>query len=784
MKTVIQTRYPWAIAAFCVSLVGSAPAATIDEALKLPDLWENKVLNENVAPHWLPDGQGFWYQRQTADGKGEFVLIQAGNAQRKTAATREALDLPPPPSRSTSKEGVWTTGFSPKDTLPIQVTFVNQWRTDLDLVWLDSHGLRIRKGTLKKGERVTKDTTKDARWWFFDAETKKSVSLMVMNEDGEEILIDGKPPIASSVRVKGLSPDKQGMVSFKGNRVSLLHQKTQEKVEIECELPAKASFMGTVSWSPDSQSFMVPSVVDVQRRKLTIVESSPKDSVQPKLTVVDYFKAGDTLPKPVPVLFRMSDKKGIVIDDKLFPNPYTTKSELSVRWAPDGSEFYFDYNQRGHQLFRVIAVDAQTGKVRTVVEETSKTFIDYARKTSQNWLHKTGELLWMSERSGWAHLWLYDVKSGKVKQQMTSGEWVVRKVLRVDEEKRQVWFMASGLQPAEDPYQQHLCRVNFDGTGFVQLTQGDGDHRVLFAPNNRWFIDTYSRADAAPISELRSSRDGSLVCVLEEADATALLATGWQMPERFVAKGRDGKTDIHGVIFKPSHLDPTKKYPVIESVYAGPPSASSPKKFGLYSKQRQLAELGFIVVQADGMGTNHRGKVFHDVCWKNFKDAGFPDRIAWIKAAAQKRPWMDLSRVGITGGSAGGGNAMRALLDYHDFYHAAFADSGAHDNRMNMIWWNESFMGWPVDESYVRSSNVADAAKLKGHLFLTTGELDTNVDPASTMQVVGALQKAGKTFEFMPIIGGGHCAALESSSSYGLRMRMQFFIKHLLSERP
>jgi dipeptidyl aminopeptidase/acylaminoacyl peptidase len=256
------------------------------------------------------------------------------------------------------------------------------------------------------------------------------------------------------------------------------------------------------------------------------------------------------------------------------------------------------------------------------------------------------------------------------------------------------------------------------------------------------------------------------------------------MPERFVAKGRDGKTDIHGILIKPSHFDPTKKYPVVEQVYAGPPRASSPKAFSLLAKQRQLAELGFIVVQADGMGTNHRGKAFHDVCWKNFKDAGFPDRIAWIKAAAKSRPWMDLSRVGIMGGSAGGANAMRALLDHHDFYHVAFADSGAHDNRMNMIWWNESFMGWPVDESYVRSSNVADAAKLKGHLFLTTGELDINVDPASTMQVVGALQKAGKTFEFMPIIGGGHCAASELDSTYGLRMRMEFLSKHLLRSPP
>ncbi len=782
MNMILLNRARCAFALLGTLLAGSAPALTIEEALALPKQWEKKVLNETVAPHWLPDGRSFWYQRQTADGQGECVWIQAGTAERKTAATREEMDLPPPPTRRSAKDGVWTTGPSPKDTLPLKVTFVNEWKEDLELFWFDPYGKRISKGTLKVGEKVTKDTARDARWWFEDTKTKRAVTIMVMNEDGEEIIIDGKPPAEVIGQAKTVSPDKQWSVSYKGNGVSLRHLKTKQRVEIECELAAGATFMGTVRWSPDSRSFVVPAVVDVERRKLTIVESSPKDSVQPRLKVLDYFKAGDVLPKAVPVLVRVSDKSAVVVADDLFPNAYTTKSDLPIRWAADGHEFYFDYNQRGHQLYRIIAVNVETGQPRTVVEERSDTFIDYAGKTSQHWLHKTGELLWMSERDGWAHLWLYDVAAGKVKQQVTQGAWVVRKVLRVEEAQRQVWFMASGLQPAEDPYQQHLCRVNLDGSGFIQLTKGDGDHRVLFSPDKTWFIDTYSRADAEPISELRRCEDGSKVCDLEKADASALLATGWQMPERFVAKGRDGRTDIHGVILKPSHFDPAKKYPVVEEVYAGPPRASSPKTFGLLAKQRQIAELGFIVVQADGMGTNHRGRAFHEVCWKNFKDAGFPDRIAWIKAAAQSRPWMDLTRVGIYGGSAGGGNAMRALLDYHDFYKVAYADSGAHDNRMNMIWWNESFMGWPVDESYVRNSNVIDAARLQGRLFLTTGELDSNVDPASTAQVVGALQKAGKSFDYMPIIGGEHCAG--GKSEYGQRLRMEFLIRYLLPNQP
>jgi dipeptidyl aminopeptidase/acylaminoacyl peptidase len=382
----------------------------------------------------------------------------------------------------------------------------------------------------------------------------------------------------------------------------------------------------------------------------------------------------------------------------------------------------------------------------------------------------------MSERDGWCHLYLYDAKTGQVKKQITQGAWPVREVLHVDDAKRVIWFLASGLSKREDPYHLHLCRVNFDGSGFLQLTQGDGNHHIEFSPQRDFFTDSYSRADQPPVHELRHSRDGSIVCELEKADASKLLAAGWTMPERFVAKGRDGKTDIHGILIKPSHFDPAKKYPVIEDIYAGPHSAFAPKDFGRLLTHHILAELGFIIVKLDGMGTNHRGKAFHDICWKNIKDAGFPDRTAWIKAAAQARPWMDLTRVGIYGGSAGGQNAMRALLDHHDFYHVAVADCGCHDNRMDKIWWNEQWMGWPVDESYTRSSNKDDAHKLQGHLLLIVGELDTNVDPATTTQVVGALQKAGKTFDFMPIIGAGHGAA---ETPYGSRLRMEFLVRHL-----
>jgi dipeptidyl aminopeptidase/acylaminoacyl peptidase len=251
------------------------------------------------------------------------------------------------------------------------------------------------------------------------------------------------------------------------------------------------------------------------------------------------------------------------------------------------------------------------------------------------------------------------------------------------------------------------------------------------------------------------------------------------LPEPFAAKGRDGKTDIFGVIYRPSHFSPKKKYPVVEAIYAGPHGQFVPKDFGAFHGPQRLAELGFIVVQIDGMGTNWRSKAFHDVCWKNLKDAGFPDRIAWMQAAAIKYPFMDLFRVGIYGGSAGGQNAMRAVLDHADFYKAAAADCGCHDNRMDKVWWNEAWMGWPVDESYAKNSNVTDAHKLGGKLLLTVGMLDRNVDPSSTMQVVDALIKADKDFEFIAFPSGGHGAG---GSPYGTRRREEFFVQHLLEQ--
>jgi dipeptidyl aminopeptidase/acylaminoacyl peptidase len=391
----------------------------------------------------------------------------------------------------------------------------------------------------------------------------------------------------------------------------------------------------------------------------------------------------------------------------------------------------------------------------------------------------------MSERDGWNHLYLFDGARGVVKNRITKGEWAVRGVQKVDEAKRQIWFSAGGMYPGRDPYFLHYYLINFDGSGLIALTQEDADHQVAFSSDMAYFVDTYSRVNLAAVSQLRRTNDRSLVAELERGDISNLVKLGWKPPEAFMAKGRDAATDIWGLIFRPSSFDPSKIYPVIENIYAGPHGSHVPKSFSAYSPCQAQAELGFIVVQIDGMGTSNRSKAFQDVAWKNLGDAGFPDRILWHKAAAAKYPYYDITRVGIYGASAGGQNAMGALLFHPEFYNVAVSYAGCHDNRMDKIWWNEQWMGWPIGPQYSASSNVDQAGRFQGKLLLIVGELDTNVDPASTMQVASALIKAGKVFDLLVVPGANHGAGRSDNyASYGDRKRFDFFVQHLLWIQP
>ncbi len=754
-----------------VQMRAGGAVSDYERALGLDKRVEGKVFRIPQKGRWLSDGRLYVYRVQSGPDAFENVRLDIGKGTREVLPKdhQEApveMRLRKGGARRTKSDGSGTS-----------VEFVNKTSEVIQLLWLDYEGAIHDYGSVPSGDTCTMSTYA-GHVWLVKRHGSEELGLITAKEEPLRVIVDGThatEPLAPPVK---RVPERTWDAFIENHNVRLRNIRTQENIALTADGTADDAYSGEFYWSPDHTKLVVMQVQPAQKHPVHFVESSPKDQVEPKLHTHDYLKPGDRIEHPRPRLFDVTERRQIALSDELFPNPW---SVTEVRWLPDSSGFTFLYNERGHQLLRVIGVDAKTSTVRTLFEETSRTFIDYSQKTFFHQSADQSEALWMSERDGWNHLYLYDMKAGRLKNAVTQGEWVVRRVEHVDEDKRRVWFFATGVKPEQDPYYEHLCRVNFDGSGFIVLTEGDGTHKVAFSPDRRWFVDTWSRLDLPPVTELRSSDDGHLICLMEKAEAPGLQKAGWTIPERFTAKGRDGRTDICGVIFKPSNFDPAKKYPVIEQIYAGPHDCFVPKAWGLEIGQHQMAELGFIVVQIDGMGTNWRSRAFHDVAWRNLKDAGFPDRIAWMKAAAAMRPWMDLSRVGIYGGSAGGQNALAGLLHHGDFYKAGVADCGCHDNRMDKIWWNEAWLGWPVGPWYEDNSNVTHASKLKGRLMLVVGEVDTNVDPASTLQVVNALVKADKDFDLLVMPGTNHGAA---ETPYASRRRMDFFVRNLLNVEP
>jgi dipeptidyl aminopeptidase/acylaminoacyl peptidase len=531
------------------------------------------------------------------------------------------------------------------------------------------------------------------------------------------------------------------------------------------------------SFSADGRYFATVRIKPAPKHYVYYVESSPANQLQPLLHKQEYAKPGDSLNYRVPVVVEVATGRVVEPSTELFSRQYYVSAP---RWDADGKHLTFEYNERGHKTFRVLELSAETGQVRTLIEEKNDKYVNYNRQQRIDF-EDGRHILWTSERDGRNHIYLYDRQKGRLVRQVTKGEYYLRGIQHVDEKQGVVYFSACGMNKDEDPYLIHYYKIGLDGKHLTCLTPEPGNHSVTYSSDMAYLIDTYSTVTTPPVTVLRSGKDGRVLRTLETADISRLEATGWKAPEVFVAKGRDGKTDMWGLIQRPSNFDPTKKYPIIEYIYSGPGDQYVPKTFTpwLYYLQN-LAELGFIVVQVDGMTTSFRTRAFEEVCYKNLKDAGLPDRIAWIKAAAKKYPYMDIDRVGIYGCSAGGQNAMAAVLWHGDFYKAAYAACGCHDNRMDKIWWNEQWMSYPIDSSYVECSNVENAWRLERPLMLVVGEKDDNVDPASTMQVVNALEKAGKDFELVVITGAQHTMG----ESYGDHKRYDFFVRHLQGAVP
>lgn len=582
------------------------------------------------------------------------------------------------------------------------------------------------------------------------------------------------------------SPDGQYQAQIVDDNLVVLDQQGQVILQTEDGDSSQFYDAESIAWAPDSSALLVMQVEPGEARYVTRVLAAPNDQLQPKTITQLYPKPGDRVDRDQPVLVQLAKRKVTPINNALFSQPYRLDR---VQWQQDSSGFTFRYTERGHQLVRLVSVDAQTAQAKAVVTEQSETFVNLWHSFFQP-LHQ-GEkgAIWLSERDGWAHLYRFN-QDGKVQNQITQGEWRVRSVVKVDEAKEQIWFSASGMNPDHDPYFEHYYRINFDGTGLVALTADNAHHEVVFSADMQHYLVVRSRVDLPNIAELRRSDDASLVRELARGDISQLQQAGFVAPQPFVAKARDGETDIWGLIVRPTHFDEQKSYPVIENIYAGPHDSFVPKSFwpfGLHSGgdkvigMQALADLGFIVVQIDGMGTSNRSKAFHDVAWQNLADSGFPDRILWHQAAAAAYPWYNLEPgVGIYGASAGGQSTVAALLFHPDFYRVGVAFAGCYDNRMDKISWNEQWMGYPVAEHYAASSVVEHANLLEGQLLIINGEQDSNVDPASTMQLVDGLIKAEKDFDLLIVPGGEHSVGRSSGPvRYIQRRQFDFFVRHL-----
>ncbi|WP_377178249.1 S9 family peptidase [Rubritalea tangerina] len=569
------------------------------------------------------------------------------------------------------------------------------------------------------------------------------------------------------------SPDGKWEVRIQDHNVILEPRKGGETRVLTSDGNSDHGYQG-VLWAPDSSRFVVWKMKKGQRRMVKMVESSPADQLQPKLHSLRYDKPGDVIDTQAPYVFFTDSRPVLVPDYALLKDPFQVNK---LAWRSDSQRLTYEYIERGFGKHYVLEADTEERKHRVLVREESATYIYVWGNGFRHDLNGGSEILWLSERDGWNHLYLLDGKTGGVKKQLTHGNYVVHKVVRVDEEAGEVILIAGGKESGQDPYYKHWYRVDLKTGQMLHLTPAEGTHSVEFSPDGKYYVDSVSEVHRAPRHVLRRAKDAAEVCVLAVCDLEALKQTGWREPQPFVAKDRDGKFDIWGSVEFPDDFDPSKKYPVIENIYAGPHDQHVPKRFRVWNgSTTDLAQRGFIVVRIDGKGTGKRCREFSHFCYKNIADAGFPDRIAWMRAVAKVVPQMDLERVGIYGGSAGGQNSTGALLFHGDFYKVAVSDCGCHDNRMDKIWWNEQWMDWPVGEHYAAQSNVTHAHKLKGKLLLTVGELDRNVDPASTMQVSNALMKAGVDHKLIVVPGGGHGAG---EGLYPKWQRIDWFEKHL-----
>lgn len=549
-------------------------------------------------------------------------------------------------------------------------------------------------------------------------------------------------------------------------------------------------------WSPDSRKI---ATFQQDQRNVGEMHLVRTKVGHPELMSWKYPMPGDSV---VPMIHRvvidMSGGSPRVVRFQMPPDEHRSSvcdhiacggSFADVEWFPDASKLAFVSNSRDHKVATLRVADASTGVVRDVLTEKVTTQFE-SGSSSQNWrlLPASNEVIWFSERDDWGQLYLYDLSTGVLKNQITTGDGPVLSIDRVDARSRTIWFTATGKEAGQDPYFRHFYRIGMDGKGFALLTPEDGDHAISLSPDGARFVDSWSRPDLPATAVLRDAGTGKLIATLETGDISSLLATGWRPPRRITVKDRDGKWDLYGLMWTPTNLDSTKKYPIINYIYPGPQTGSvGSRQFSAATRDNQaLAELGFIVVSIDGTGTPSRSKSFHDAYYGRMGDNTLPDQIAGMKQLAQRYPFIDLDRAGMWGHSGGGFATADAMFRYPDFFKVGIAESGNHDNRNYEDDWGERYQGLLVKDgstdNYAAEANATWASGLKGHLLLAHGTMDDNVPPDNTLLVVDALIKAGKDFDLIMIPNAAH--GYGSASNYMMRRRWDYFVRYLMGATP
>ncbi|MDX2061132.1 MAG: DPP IV N-terminal domain-containing protein [Gemmatimonadales bacterium] len=739
------------------------PAATYSRAESMMPTGTagHLVLRDKIVPQWIAGSDRFWYRVTTERGP-QFIYVDPARRIRRPAFDHVKLaaalaaaadttlnpDSLPFPSLRWIEEGRRT-------AVEVEVRRAN-WRCDL-ATYQCGPGTPVAAPAFGPDERPSPD----GKWALY----LDRHNLWVRNvQSGER---------------RALTTDGVDRHEYGG----YLGSSTEWVTRVRTGAPAPPLAL----WSADSKRILAQRIDQRGVADLHLIQTVHPGGVRPKLWSFPYPIAGDSLSRGTWWIFEVESGRAVAADAPPMTVPMVPLIEFGEAWWGDstGGTAYYVERERGARAWFLKAIDAATGRTRTVAEERGQMMVEPAASVGNPPLLRVlpggKEVIWYSQRDGWSHLYLVDAETGRIKNQITKGEWVVREIIKADVKTRRLWFTAAGREPGRDPYLMHLYSIGFDGTGLTLLTPEDLQHQIMLGAGGDWVIDRMSRADRAPITVARSL-DGKSVVPLEQADVSRLLATGWRWPEPFVAKAADGVTDVYGILYFPSNFDSTRRYPIIEEIYPGPQRINVPKGFFVGTEDQSHAELGTIGVRIDGRGTPLRSKAFHTYAYGRLETAGgLEDHVAALRQIARTRPYLDLDRVGIYGSSGGGFASVRAMLAYPDFYKVAVSASGNHDNRGYLPIWGETYQSYPLDDGWLKTANWTLAANLKGKLLLAYGELDDNVAPAQTFQLIDALTRANRDYDLLVATNGSHYMA---ANTYYRRRRWDYFVEHLLGMKP